>query len=137
MNCPRDSAILASNDVQGYRYYSCTTCRGVWIPGACIDRAMAAHDMHSLPEIATASTAAIPCPGCNAQSAIVAIEGCEVDICRACHGVWIDGNEVLRLKAIFPQRSAILLAARTGYRKNDWTTADLILTMLGFGVQLL
>ena len=123
--------MLASNDVQNYRYYSCAACGGILIPGGCVDQAMAAHDMHSLPAISAASTAAIPCPGCKAQGAIVMAEGCEVDVCRTCHSLWIDGDELLRLRALFPEKSAILLAARTGYRKNDWTDEDFIFFLLG------
>jgi len=58
-------------------------------------------------------------------------EGCEVDVCRTCHSLWIDGDELLRLRALFPEKSAILLAARTGYRKNDWTDEDFIFFLLG------
>lgn len=130
MNCPRDSAILASNDVDEYRYYSCAKCRGVWIPGACMDRAMEIQGVDSLPSLAAASTASIRCPGCGAASAIVKVKESEIDVCRNCHGIWIDGDEILRIEAIFPKKSAILLSART-YRDSQWTDEEFLWWFLG------
>lgn len=93
---------------------------------------MAVHGIERLPTLCTASAAAIPCPGCKAESAIVTVKGCEIDVCRHCHGIWIDGDEILRLESLFPKKSEILLATRTGYQhqQTDWTPAALVWELL-------
>jgi hypothetical protein len=46
--------MLASNDVAGYRYYSCEGCRGLWIPGASLHRALSARGVGELRAAAVA-----------------------------------------------------------------------------------
>ena len=119
---------MASNDVDGYRYYSCEKCVGRWIPGEAIDRAMTKRGFHNLPAFTSPVSTVILCPCCKAACRIIKIEKCEVDVCEKCHGIWIDRDEVLRLESLFPQDSSIIDAEQSRGRK--WSVEDVIMFIL-------
>jgi len=106
--CPRDRRILASNDVNGYRYYSCEQCGGTWIPGAALDRVLSARGVGELNAIRRTGAADLFCPDCHALCDAVVIEGCGLDVCPRCRGVWLDAGEVQRVKHLFPDESAVV-----------------------------
>jgi len=108
--CPRDQQLLASNDVDGYRYYSCERCNGFWIPGKVLDRALSERGIHDLGALRGAKLGVVTCPDCRAACEAIEIEGCDLDRCARCHGVWLDAGEVRRLKRLFPEGSAVVAA---------------------------
>jgi Zn-finger nucleic acid-binding protein len=108
--CPRDQLLLASNDVDGYRYYSCERCNGFWIPGTVLDRALSERGIQDLRAIRGAGPGDVTCPDCRAACEAIGIEGCDLDRCARCHGVWLDAGEVGKLKRLFPERSAVVAA---------------------------
>lgn len=106
--CPRDGETLASNDVSGYRYYSCERCGGFWIPGASLHRVLSAQGVGELQSVPTTGKGDVDCPDCHAACEAVVIEGCRLDVCPSCHGVWMDSGEVRRVKRLFPGGSAVV-----------------------------
>jgi Zn-finger nucleic acid-binding protein len=107
-HCPRDREILASNELQEYRYYSCQRCSGYWIPGRAISAALSTGALSKLHALPPADAPPADCPDCRTACTPVSIDGATLDICRLCCGVWFDGGEVERLKLLFPADSAIL-----------------------------
>ncbi|HMP84325.1 MAG TPA: zf-TFIIB domain-containing protein [Verrucomicrobiota bacterium] len=106
--CPRDGQTLASNDVSGYRYYSCERCRGYWIPGGALHRVLSARGVSELRSVPRAGKGDIDCPDCHRPSVAVVIAGCRLDFCANCHGVWLDSGEVNRVRSLFPEGSAVV-----------------------------
>jgi Zn-finger nucleic acid-binding protein len=109
-HCPRDRQILASNDVSGYRYYSCEQCHGFWIPGAALERVLSAKGITELRALPRGGPSEIRCPDCRTNCDSLLIERCRVDPCPRCHGVWLDSGEVRHLKRLFPEGSAVVIA---------------------------
>src|SRR5262245_58613783 len=108
IRCPNDREILASNDVHGYRYYSCETCGGNWIPGRWLHQALSARGIEELRLLPNASPSAFHCLDCHVACEAMKIEGCTLDVCGACHGVWLDFGEVQQVKMLFPKGSAMV-----------------------------
>jgi Zn-finger nucleic acid-binding protein len=110
MRCPRDAAVLASNDERGLRYYSCKTCAGYWVPGFTLQEALAraGATLPALDEQPT--TDAVRCPACHKPSRIFRFKDCEIDLCEHCRSVWLDGGELLKLKALFPENAPYVIA---------------------------
>ncbi len=111
--CPRDQQILASNDVSGYRYYSCEQCHGFWIPGAALHRVLSESSIVELRAVPRASPSEVPCPDCRAAADALMVEECRLDLCPRCHGVWLDPGEAHRLRRLFPEGSAVVMADAT------------------------
>jgi len=113
-SCPRDSEILASNDVEGYRYYSCAACGGLWIPGSALQKTMrpaAVQDL--LARCASAPPANLSCPDAHGLLVALPIEDCEIDLCARCHAVWLDRDEILRISRCFRPATALLADVST------------------------
>src|SRR5688572_32070188 len=108
--CPRDRQILASNDVSGYRYYSCEQCQGFWIPGASLHRVLSAKGITELRVVPRGDKSEIRCPDCLTDCDSLLIEGCRLDPCPRCHGVWLDPGEAGRIRRLFPEGSAVVIA---------------------------
>jgi len=121
--CPRDNAILASNDVNGYRYYSCEHCNGSWIPGASLDRVLSARGMGELRSIRRDAAGEMFCPDCHALCDIVVIAGCRLDCCPRCRGVWLDAGEAQKVSHLFPMDSAVVDADKGHSAKAGQTVA--------------
>ena len=109
LTCPRDHGILASNDTGSCRYHSCERCCGYWISGRVLARVLLPQSIEEL-----RSTPSVPselkCPDCRAECRAVTVEGCVLDRCPRCEGVWLDGGEVPRVKRLFPKESPVLMA---------------------------
>jgi Zn-finger nucleic acid-binding protein len=124
-HCPHDGELLASNDVSGYRYYSCERCGGCWIPGRMIDRALSARGIQELRAITSAGVSKLKCCDCQSAFAVLAVDGCTLDSCGRCHGVWLDAGEAQRVRRLFPEGSAIVDAdgGHTTQKPNEGLVA--------------
>ncbi len=134
--CPRDRQILASNDVGGYRYYSCELCNGFWIPGASLQRALSAQGITELRAVPRGDKGEIRCPDCLTECDSLLVEGCRLDLCPRFHGVWLDSGEVRRVRRLFPEGSAVVIADEDRSSKESqqaiaaWTLADAVGNLL-------
>lgn len=131
--CPKDEQLLASNDVEGYRYYSCAQCSGVWIPGAELDKALrpGCVDLFRNPPSPVAS--AIQCATCGESCLSFKHRDCALDVCSKCHGVWLDPGEASRIKDQFPERSDLVRADEERTRAKGEpgdSTSDLLTVLL-------
>jgi Zn-finger nucleic acid-binding protein len=106
--CPRDHELLASNDVSGFRYYSCQRCGGYWIPGAILHRVLSARGVEELRALPSAGRSELQCPDGLGDCESVVIEGSTLDWCGVCHGIWLDRGEVTKVRRLFPDGSAVV-----------------------------
>lgn len=111
-SCPLDEEVLASNDTHQYRYYSCERCGGCWIPGSLLHRVLSARGAKDLSGIPSMGCSLILCPACHSECRIVSVQGCRLDTCSKCHGVWLDSGEVLHVRSLFPEDSPIVDAEK-------------------------
>jgi len=135
--CPRDQQILASNDVNGYRYYACEHCGGSWIPGAALDRVLSDQGIVKLKSVRPTSVGDLFCPDCHDLCEPVVIQECRLDLCPRCHGVWLDAGEAEKVRLLFPDDSAVVDADkdRSKSRNNQTplvaaSAADLVGNLL-------
>jgi Zn-finger nucleic acid-binding protein len=130
--CPHDNTILASNDVEGYRYYSCPKCMGCWIPGSALRKAMrpeAARDI--IGKLSRPVSTTLPCPNGDSQLMRVTARSCEIDVCPACHSVWLDHLEAVAIADCFREPSAIVEADRSQNFDRPVSTGALVLEGIG------
>jgi Zn-finger nucleic acid-binding protein len=128
-HCPHDRELLASNDVSGYRYYSCERCNGDWIPGAMLERALSARGVQELRAIPSSGRSKLNCPDCQTILATLIVDGCTLDSCERCRGIWLDAGEALRVRRLFPEDSAVVdadaeLAGRPA--NKGWAAVPLV-----------
>jgi len=133
--CPRDGTVMATNDVDGYRYFSCERCCGHWIPGHAGRRALKGPVISLLKE--SAGPSSIPCPACKCFLQTFKVEGCEVDVCGACHGLWLDGDEIVNLADLFPETSQILSSVRGRKTEQKWSGVFAVADATGQVINLL
>ncbi len=108
--CPKDGGELASNDVAGYRYWSCERCAGFWIPGKVLHRALAQEAAKAFETLVGPGLGDAVCPDCGINCDPLGIDDCHVDRCPRCRGVWLDSGEVVRLRRLFPEGSPVVIA---------------------------
>lgn len=63
--------------------------------------------MHAAPRIGPCE---VRCPDCMADCESLLIDGCKLDHCPKCRGVWLDSGEARRVRRLFPEGSAVVLA---------------------------
>ena len=135
-SCPRDRQILATNDVSGYRYFSCQQCNGFWILGTALRRVLSEKGITELQTIPRGDRSEISCPDCRTDCESLLMEGCQLDTCPTCLGVWLDSGEVRRLSQIFPEQSAVVIADAERPSKESqqalvtWSVADAVGNLL-------
>lgn len=128
--------MLASNDVGGYRYYSCGQCNGFWIPGASLHRVLSAKGIKEVRLVTRGEESEIRCPDCLTDCDSTLIEGCRLDPCPRCHGVWLDSGEVRRVRRLFSEGSAVVIADEERPSKEaqqalvSWSLADAVGNLL-------
>lgn len=112
--CPRDAHIMASNDVEGYRYYSCSLCHGFWVPGAAVRKTTRPEALQEMRDQArTAPASALACPCGHGHLVVLKNLDCEIDLCPRCHSLWLDRDEILRISRAFRPDAALLADAAT------------------------
>lgn len=116
--CPRDRQILATNEVGGYRYYSCEHCKGFWIPGTSLHRALSTKGVTELGSVPSCGKGEIRCPNCLTDCDSILIEVCRLDLCPNCRGVWLDSGEVRQLRRLFSEGSPVVIADEGGGSKE-------------------
>jgi Zn-finger nucleic acid-binding protein len=127
--CPRDRALLASNDVQGYRYLSCERCNGHWLPGRALARILSDLGLkvlhHATPP---GQPVALPCPDCDGPLQGISVGDSQVDRCGRCGGVWLDAGEVAQLRRLFREGSAVVDSVDSTQRPANpaWTGVEAI-----------
>lgn len=131
-SCPRDHQTLASNDVSGYRYFSCERCNGFWIPGKSLHRVLSEKGITELQIVPRGERSELRCPDCMTDCESLLMEGCRLDTCPKCHGVWLDSGEALRARRIFPEQSAVVIA--DAERLSDASKQGLATCSLGDAV---
>lgn len=99
MLCPRCQEVLSAHEVLGagarWSLDRCARCDGVWVDGSEV--------LGLLPQVAPAlrPPSAAPrraplsaCPRCTSAMTRLAYVDVDLDLCNACHGLWVDGDEL-------------------------------------------
>jgi len=122
MLCPRCKAneLKESKTDKGVKLDVCTQCRGIWFDKGELQRFLQ-DGLKDLTIPTGAGPAGLQCPKCRTPLANFDYPGTRVgvDACKKCGGVWLDGGEFGKIKAV---RKAILAgqpppqgAARQGF----------------------
>lgn len=108
MLCPVDDSILLASGFGGVTSHRCPQCLGTYVPGNLLRevRAHAALELHHQPE---ASGRVRPCPGDGKMMKPLHFKGIDLEVCPACHGVWLAAGQMSRLlELVQPARPAHL-----------------------------
>lgn len=105
MRCPRHYASrLERQLLKGIEVDQCPQCEGIWLEAAELKRVLAAMDDSSgdlLDAPACAEDeASMRCPHCGGVAVLVSMPPVKINVCSLCKGVWLDANELERLKAL-------------------------------------
>lgn len=105
-----DSSLVERRHVDCWR---CERCDGLWLPGAVVERVVGASPRW--PAAAQTRPTPLPCPDGHGALRAVDADGIELDLCPACHGVWLDRGEL-----------EDIVARRHGREDNDDAVAELV-----------
>ena len=91
MYCPRDRAFLTPDHRDAGVIHSCNDCSGLLIPSNQIPRLPESDESWS--KVLKLPKSETNCPSCHTKTRLLNYAGVEIDICPACHSVWLDGGE--------------------------------------------
>jgi len=118
MYCPRDDFGLTNKVLSGSEVHLCTSCHGVWISKESILALAEATHAHALAEhIADEmipkhfESGTLRCPNDATLMQFRLVDQVEIDLCPACHGVWLDKGEQETLAAQSTSRPTNTYAA--------------------------
>ncbi len=109
MQCPRCSIDLVTKRIGRIDIDECTECGGKWLDHGELERltsAATAPDAVLVAEKAQESgSGLLVCPRCQRPDLVPIDHGASeksgsvtIDVCRSCHGIWLDRGELERLR---------------------------------------
>src|SRR5450432_3364048 len=104
--CPRCATPLAQVKMEHGIFWACETCGGRALNVELLRRTFTKESINPLWQhvLANAGSVGRPCPCCGRAMAEVALidqpDSPAVDVCRLCHFVWFDANEMKDLQPI-------------------------------------
>jgi Zn-finger nucleic acid-binding protein len=115
MRCPRCQSELRKNTQDGVETDECPSCRGLWLDDGELIRLLreglyevsegekSVAERNGKPGVSKVERDSIElCPRCQAQMTPVNYDyssGVVIDNCPNGHGVWLDGEEIQRIRA--------------------------------------
>ncbi|MGC9444614.1 MAG: zf-TFIIB domain-containing protein [Candidatus Methanospirareceae archaeon] len=80
----------------------CPTCGGIWLDSGELNRLLGDRKLSQYlsKHIGTQSKSQLVCPACGWLMDIETAEDVDVDVCLNCGGVWLDSDELEKLRAI-------------------------------------
>lgn len=105
MRCPRHyAAILEPQILLGVEVDCCPLCSGIWLDAGELEPILGAMTGESPPEsdapACAEDEAPMRCPRCGAVAVLVHTPLARVNLCSACHGLWLDAHELGKLKEL-------------------------------------
>jgi len=78
----------------------CRACGGIWLDKGELARLLGNRRLtdYLTKEIGTQSKSELVCPSCGGLMDIEAADEIEIDVCISCGGVWLDADELDKLK---------------------------------------
>jgi len=73
-----------------------------------MERALSARGVGELRVVPSVGASKLHCPDCHAVFQMIVVDGCTLESCGRCHGVWLDSGEAQRLRKLFPDDSAVV-----------------------------
>jgi len=104
MLCPRCRTIQIvekHSEKHGLKLDLCPQCRGIWFDKGELER-MLAVAVKKLKAPISADTRGLECPKCGGALYNFDYPGTKiaVDMCKKCGGIWLDGGEFNKIKAV-------------------------------------
>lgn len=96
--CPRDHS-QARTEEHDHRFRSfkldvCPTCGGIFFDKGEITKLTDDHHLERLIVDHAGGASRLPCPRCGGAMSQRLVGEVTIDVCRACHGVWMDRGEL-------------------------------------------
>ena len=122
MRCPLDQSILLTHEGSEAQILFCETCHGIWLDREQLSRFVRdPAGTNALPKVkvvsgkASGSARTKLCPSCG-PTALTAkvVDGVEIDLCPACHGIWLDAGELDSIVARYRRKQTLANAADQG-----------------------
>jgi len=120
LSCPRCQQQLERTTTPHGVFYGCAGCGGKALGVDVLRRTFARDEINAVwrRAITGEGTAGRACPSCrNAMLEVSATEGeqpLRIDVCRLCHSLWFDADELVRLTPLPPN-----VARASGLRDSD------------------
>ena len=105
VECPRCWVEMDQEEVKvigpDYLIDICPGCNGIWLDGGELAKQIKDRKLadYLTKDIGTKTNSKLLCPRCASLMDIEKADDTEVDVCLACHGVWLDQGELEELKA--------------------------------------
>ncbi len=112
MKCPRCDIYTCKEFVEQVLIDECPKCGGFWLDAGELSTAFGIDSIEALllENLAGSLKGPIPCPKCAHEMGLLTIQDdtvekkrTTVDMCRKCHGIWLDAGELEHLM-IFEKR---------------------------------
>ncbi len=113
MKCPRDQGALTALGLEGSLGHRCERCSGTLLfekefmrssGHGTAERLAAAAGLASLKNLPEAGCA---CPRDGKPMRLLRYHGVELDICTACHSVWLDTGEQAKIQAMARRKRVV------------------------------
>ena len=105
MRCPRHySAKLDPKILLGVEVDQSPQCTGIWLDAGELEPILGAMAQATVVESTAAACAEdeapMRCPRCGAVAVLVATPPVRINMCSACQGLWLDADELSKLKVL-------------------------------------
>jgi len=116
MNCPKCVGKLQHKNIEGIDVDSCYVCEGIWFDAGELEQALKrdlkSFDFVSLndkefdgaevkPYLKMVDNKEGKCPHCQVILIKKKYNDVNIDACVECHGIWLDGGEIQKLRVRF------------------------------------
>ena len=111
--CPKCGDALRRPKKTDVALHRCAGCAGAWLGAVSLESAVG--DLSRLDEAVAelGEPTALRCPSCrHATLAKLVFRGCEIDVCKACRGVFFDAGELSAVRRAKPPTSSHLEEAK-------------------------
>ena len=80
----------------------CKTCKGLYLDKGELLKLTSNRPLHNITTkyLGVDSDSQLLCPGCGSIMDMESVGGVEIDVCLQCNGVWLDSDELGRLKEL-------------------------------------
>jgi len=122
MRCPLDQSVLRTHEGSEAQILFGETCHGIWLDreqlSMFVRNPIAAKALPRVKVVsgkASGSAGTRLCPSCGPTILKAkVVDGVEIDLCPACHGIWLDAGELDSIVARYRRKQALTNVADQG-----------------------
>jgi Zn-finger nucleic acid-binding protein len=140
MDCPRDRREMEHQGYFKYPRHSCPACKGIFVLESDITEKLGAGGK-KLEEVAKVKLgnvrdSKLACPKDGTTLKAISFGDAEIDVCAACHGLWLDRGEYEKIIARMRERTDAMrrnpkLPVHEVSESTSSVNIDNVLTLLG------